>query len=1299
MLKLYNSLFAILFSICIFAQTDPNTDPNWDWVNGDYPGAPYPSSQYRMYIVNSNGVLTDVPITAPWGQGNAWIGLQDMKREDGWVLISRDFGTPNRAVWAQYFDGAPYFILYNKFKGILRLFIIVKSNQDLTSGALEIKFHQDNTFKTATLTHLKPRAYATDKLSNVQNNAGLALSQNMNDNWAWADYPMAYDPTFIATENGAWLDFQVIGTIESAIKVAGTGTGINGEQKAVRDFMTGTNNGAVTLTTASPEVNTTINFNQFTTSVFGTASSWDKWQQTIIDFNKKLPILDNPSPISVVNNNLKLFLNNIENNWLFKGIPFIGAAVGLVDFLVGGGEKNDQTIQPSFTGMNLALNGSITTTLKLPNPRRIQVPSSKLNPNVAVFGSNTPLVYNSNVGVLNLTSTPVVKYKTYYQSYGNNLSRQYIDCQMQDNLNIAVNPASGLTIDSIMACIVMDPSKNVNLQNPTSDPDLNLLATWTTGTNPKLALESSLEGRFIFSSKMVPYDAFKYQRVQGPIGNYTPDITIKIKAILHRTDDPTAQPVLMVLTYEPDLVADGTGNYLEPFYVKVSRVFEFDTDQVQPSVFGFGANPASVSTPSTIGNYVFAGWSDGGNELNRTFSSTTNVQAIYKYINNTNQSAALTYNGQRKCVKALENNHLLLVYESMGKIWIEKSTNNGGTWVLGNGGKPISTATAKHPSISQVGEHKFVIVYQKLNFGGSFNIVASYYNLYADDIKDEKIVAERLDKEFSDEATVVIGNSRAGLTDFLIIWHEEFYGGLSPEGGLYYRLGRITTNPDNPYGIIEFLTNGFIGSTSASSVNPTIACKDEQIYYPIKFHLVWQNNVSTSASTIRYREITYNGQQLTLGTEQVLSNGSGYTKNHNPSTTVMNDNIPRVTWRGERTVIHEEEKEILDKIQSTTTESKVLFTDPSVSYFWGFGSNVGKPTINRSTDNLKYYMAWSEPYQGAPNGKSVDNTLNSINIKTLSGLTGTDIQVVNGATGSQMYAVSLNNSSGLPYYFQISNVVPSQMEKEELVLSGIGREGVVYNGSAQFYFMIGDVIVNGSEVDFVDVPASTVFSSDSVLNRYMQTETFTLDNSSEFLYSVQYGITDSAAVDNYLQNGNSISFAVELIDAATGALLGKFDEVTYNSQNIYQYDNLSYEVNTEGIGNREVYLRLATNNNGNVSRSLTIVGADASLIAKRHTKKVGFNGIAAVTDYALSQNYPNPFNPVTTINYQIPKDGFVSLKVYDILGKEIATLVNSDKAQGKYTVEFDGSRFASGMYIYKLQSGDFVETRKMMLLK
>lgn len=85
--------------------------------------------------------------------------------------------------------------------------------------------------------------------------------------------------------------------------------------------------------------------------------------------------------------------------------------------------------------------------------------------------------------------------------------------------------------------------------------------------------------------------------------------------------------------------------------------------------------------------------------------------------------------------------------------------------------------------------------------------------------------------------------------------------------------------------------------------------------------------------------------------------------------------------------------------------------------------------------------------------------------------------------------------------------------------------------------------------------------------------------------------------------------------------------------------------------------------------------------------------------YNLFQNYPNPFNPTTKIQYQIPKAGFVSIKVYNINGKEIATLVNENHQPGTYEATFDGSNFASGIYFYSIKTNDFSSTRKMMLIK
>ncbi|MDD5363466.1 MAG: YCF48-related protein [Ignavibacteria bacterium] len=85
--------------------------------------------------------------------------------------------------------------------------------------------------------------------------------------------------------------------------------------------------------------------------------------------------------------------------------------------------------------------------------------------------------------------------------------------------------------------------------------------------------------------------------------------------------------------------------------------------------------------------------------------------------------------------------------------------------------------------------------------------------------------------------------------------------------------------------------------------------------------------------------------------------------------------------------------------------------------------------------------------------------------------------------------------------------------------------------------------------------------------------------------------------------------------------------------------------------------------------------------------------------FELGQNFPNPFNPTTNISYDLPKDGFVTLKIYDATGREIKTLVNGFINAGKYIIGFDGKSLASGIYYYKLISGDFVQTKRMVLIK
>jgi hypothetical protein len=107
-----------------------------------------------------------------------------------------------------------------------------------------------------------------------------------------------------------------------------------------------------------------------------------------------------------------------------------------------------------------------------------------------------------------------------------------------------------------------------------------------------------------------------------------------------------------------------------------------------------------------------------------------------------------------------------------------------------------------------------------------------------------------------------------------------------------------------------------------------------------------------------------------------------------------------------------------------------------------------------------------------------------------------------------------------------------------------------------------------------------------------------------------------------------------------------------------------------------------------------IIGDEENTIAKTENEN-----LTLPVEYALEQNYPNPFNPTTTIKYSIPETGNVELRVYDIIGNEVAILVDETKAPGSYEIPFDASKLASGIYIYSLRAANFVQTKKMILMK
>ena len=177
--------------------------------------------------------------------------------------------------------------------------------------------------------------------------------------------------------------------------------------------------------------------------------------------------------------------------------------------------------------------------------------------------------------------------------------------------------------------------------------------------------------------------------------------------------------------------------------------------------------------------------------------------------------------------------------------------------------------------------------------------------------------------------------------------------------------------------------------------------------------------------------------------------------------------------------------------------------------------------------------------------------------------------------------------------------------------------------------------------------------------------------------------------------------------------MGCNGHMEFDSDADFQFHYTDAQLNTLSINEQTIIVKYWDSdvNNWAVVNNAT-VNAAQNTIAFSNSKVANFyiltgdsptstnNGSNDVVDgYTLEQNYPNPFNPTTTITFNIPENGLVSVYVYNLIGEKVSTLINSNLEAGKYTITFDASKLPSGIYFYKLETSNFISTRKMMLLK
>jgi uncharacterized delta-60 repeat protein len=203
------------------------------------------------------------------------------------------------------------------------------------------------------------------------------------------------------------------------------------------------------------------------------------------------------------------------------------------------------------------------------------------------------------------------------------------------------------------------------------------------------------------------------------------------------------------------------------------------------------------------------------------------------------------------------------------------------------------------------------------------------------------------------------------------------------------------------------------------------------------------------------------------------------------------------------------------------------------------------------------------------------------------------------------------------------------------------------------------------------------------------------------------GVQQWVAIYKGSNNTPDVPRAITLDDHGNVYVSGGSYSTTFNDYTTVKYKNgggQDWVLRYNGPANNDDFSNaVAVDGLGNVYITGYSTGLssnyDIATIKYSATVGVSNNGNEIPTNYSLSQNYPNPFNPTTTISFELPKQSDVSLSVYNSIGEEISVIVNDKLSAGKYRINFDGSNISSGIYFYRLQAGDFTQTKKMILIK
>lgn len=489
-------------------------------------------------------------------------------------------------------------------------------------------------------------------------------------------------------------------------------------------------------------------------------------------------------------------------------------------------------------------------------------------------------------------------------------------------------------------------------------------------------------------------------------------------------------------------------------------------------------------------------------------------------------------------------------------------------------------------------------------------------------------------------------------------------------------------------------------------------------------HIVYQKDNSINNIVYRKINVGYDAlggfyyQEEPNALVENIGAGDGFFARFWPDISVQNG-LPVITYRGnfnENRIISMEEE--LDNYQTIGISHhpinvKYKKSDGTWSSFLTYDglSQQDNPNIEGSKNATGYLLTFKK------NGSHYQ----FVKIDGVSGYScspgvfqGEDAKLVRGSYIGQFSSnynpmiLTLSNLVNSTYTVgkQSFSITNSQNQNQTDGFSNLN--GSVYKNETLYNFTLGSIIACNTAYGFEDdVPPQSVHNSVE-FNETMTSSVFNLNNNDTLIIGAHGKYIAQETI-----NFTPLVYHVNLIYNSNNQLKRELFSDTIQVSDSVGIDFLrGYIITDIENGTNDFYVQMIIDTVSSDGDEYIMsgmygdnTGSNAGDNSHSSNTKVFFekqrisNNLSIPKEYSLSQNYPNPFNPVTNIKYQIPKDGLVTLKVYDITGREIVKLVNEVKQAGNYTVSFNGSNFASGVYFYRIQSGDFVQVKKMILIK